>query len=40
MRKVTNIQKEKEEVSYLSGKTVLIRQREEKTRIRITERKG
>ena len=39
MRKVTNIQKEEEE-SYLSGKTVLIRQREEKTRIRITERKG
>ena len=33
MRKVTNIQKEKEEVSYLSGKTVLVRQREEKTRI-------
>lgn len=37
---MTNIQEEKEEEFYLNDKTMLIRHKEEKTRIRITRRKG
>lgn len=40
MGKVTNTQEEKEKDSYLKGKIILISYREEKTRIRIIERKG